>query len=216
MKISSMLKLCAVSMLFLYQTGGYLSAQLAGVTRPIKQVTTMQDPSDPSQNIYLFTHEYTLAPDIKKIFEGWPAQDVATLLGYFYQASASPEAVEKLVREFSTNNGRFLVAMLKAMGIDINKQEADGSTPLIRAAIIGDASIIEHLLKEPTINVNLQDGLECSALMYAAYFGHTACVNLLLNHPACDKTIKNRDNLSAQDLALQNNQQEIVRLFTLD
>lgn len=82
----------------------------------------------------------------------------------------------------------------------VDKPDADGLTPLMRAAARADAAAMSALLAVGA-DVNYQtEGTRLSALMCAAYFGHTAIVETLLGRGA-KPDLKDAVGASAADWA---------------
>ena len=65
--------------------------------------------------------------------------------------------------------------------LDVNLQDRDGDSALIRASYCGYAEIVELLLSRPEIDVNLQNRYGNSALIEASRQGCTKVVKLLLS-----------------------------------
>ncbi len=78
------------------------------------------------------------------------------------------------------------VKNLVEKGLDVNKKDLSGSTPLIHAATGGHADVVNYLIsKGADVNVK-ENSLHLSALSAAAAGGHADTVLLLLNAGATD------------------------------
>lgn len=66
---------------------------------------------------------------------------------------------------------------------DINHQDTDGYTPLIKASAIGDRRMVK-LLIENGADVNIQNNYGDTALIRASERGHLKIVKLLINRGA--------------------------------
>ena len=75
-----------------------------------------------------------------------------------------------------------LVKLLKS-GANVNEQNEDGYSSLMRASATGDDSVVSTLLQYHA-NVDLQDKRGWSALMFAITYGHDDIALLLLEHGA--------------------------------
>jgi ankyrin repeat protein len=75
--------------------------------------------------------------------------------------------------------------------IDVNVRAPgrQGTTALIRAAALGQESVVEKLLAIPDIDVNKPDGLGCTAISRAVQRARKGCVDLLLRCSATDLTL---------------------------
>ena len=71
-----------------------------------------------------------------------------------------------------------VVRMLIDAGVDVNRPDAEGFTPLIRAAVSGNVEIVKALLKAGA-DVSAQDTKERTALMWAEQKGKTEVAALL-------------------------------------
>ena len=95
-----------------------------------------------------------------------------------------------------------------AEGCDINKQDSDGMTPLIRAvnfSILDDKTymrvIVELFTADQKINMNIQDKKGNSALHYAVANRNIIAVNLLLKQGASPH-IRNLSNMTPYEYGL--------------
>jgi ankyrin repeat protein len=98
-----------------------------------------------------------------------------------------------------------VVALLK-QGCPVNYQDPRASkrqqTPLMAASIGGQADIVRMLLRnaEAQEHIDDQDSIGRTALMRAASVGALSVTAILLN-AGCDRTLKDKDGLTARDHA---------------
>jgi ankyrin repeat protein len=76
-----------------------------------------------------------------------------------------------------------VVRLLLAKGVDVNRANANGSTPLIWAAEAGNVDLARELIAHGA-NVNAQDGFGQTALILATQHKYEGIVRLLLAHNA--------------------------------
>ena len=86
-----------------------------------------------------------------------------------------------------------------------------GRTPLLTAAQRGHLNVCNYLLIEKNANINTQDEEQSTALTLAAEKNHLNVVELLLKNKA--KNLKNKWNKSALDLAVENNNEDMIKLL---
>ncbi|HWW88487.1 MAG TPA: ankyrin repeat domain-containing protein, partial [Vicinamibacterales bacterium] len=65
-------------------------------------------------------------------------------------------------------------------GADVNAANPEGVTPLMRAAMDGEADIVQTLLAAGGMNVNAQSESGETALFHAALYGRSEVVKLLI------------------------------------
>jgi ankyrin repeat protein len=87
--------------------------------------------------------------------------------------------------------------------------DADGLTPLMRAAARGDAAQVTSLLDGGAEANQAHADLRLTPLMFAAYFGRDAVVTLLLEKGAT-ANLKDAAGASAADWAAQNGHQAVA------
>lgn len=98
-----------------------------------------------------------------------------------------------------------MVALLK-QGCPVNYQDPRASkrqqTPLMAASIGGQPDIVRMLLRnaEAQEHIDDQDSIGRTALMRAASVGALSVTAILLN-AGCDRTLKDKDGLTARDHA---------------
>lgn len=118
-------------------------------------------------------------------------------------ARADDDPGERRCREIvrAAEQGSTVLRNIVSRGYDINMQDEDGETPLIRAAEKGRAEAVRVLL-EAGADVNARDREGNTALMEAADEGHSAIVSLLIAAGA-DVTLRDRDGETALDKAVE-------------
>jgi ankyrin repeat protein len=96
--------------------------------------------------------------------------------------------------------------------VDANRQDDDGATCLMFAAMRGHAAVVE-LLAERGANIDAQDAISgWTALMQATYYGHKAVSRLLIDHGA-NVNIQAKNGCTAFDIASIIGDTEVVRLL---
>lgn len=83
-------------------------------------------------------------------------------------------------------------------GIDVNKQDATGATPLMLAAAIGRESILNLLLSRHDVDINALEGEGKTALTHAAENKCVGAVRLLLDTPGINVNIGRVISLASQ------------------
>ena len=100
----------------------------------------------------------------------------------------------------AAGHGHVRVAkVLLARGWDIEAKDDGGGRPLHWAALLGHLQMIQLLVRRGAM-VDCQRNCNSTPLHSAAGKGHSATVSLLLNLGA-DRTIKNNDGETAEDIA---------------
>lgn len=92
-----------------------------------------------------------------------------------------------------------IVEELLALGVDLNRLNADGCNALWLACYNGSHAVIERLIAAG-INIDQQNGNGASCLMYVSSNSKPDLVKLLLEKGA-NLNLKNFDDFSALDLA---------------
>ena len=132
--------------------------------------------------------------------------------------------------EMDTKNwSRFSIAVLKKdygaikklikSGEDVNKENADGSTPLFLAVQMNNHEAVKHLLAARKIDVNKavilqgRGGYATTPLHEAALYGRTECLKLLLAARGIDVNRVNGLNDTPLFYAVLGNSTECVKLL---
>ncbi len=102
---------------------------------------------------------------------------------------------------------------LVALALAQPSADADGLTPLMRAAARGDAAQVTTLLGGGADPNSAHAEVRVTPLMFAAYSGHEAVVQLLLDKGA-RPNLKDAAGASAADWAAQNGHQAIAERLT--
>jgi uncharacterized protein len=84
-------------------------------------------------------------------------------------------------------------------GVDVNKADSNGWTPLMLASKLGHTSIVRELLDNGA-GADYKNHGGSTALLWAATFGHADVVRLLVRHGA-DTSLRNNFGLTALDMA---------------
>ena len=104
--------------------------------------------------------------------------------------------------------------LLEHPDIDVNAQDSDGDTALLRAALMGNADAAELLLEHPDIDPNARDAaFGATALMWACLHGRVEVVKLLLEHPDIDVNIKNHAGATALTISQRRASAEKARRY---
>ena len=98
-----------------------------------------------------------------------------------------------------------LRVLLDHAGVDVNKADDGGVSPLGAAASAGHEDCCRLLLALPAqrCHVNRQDNMGYSALAHAAVAGHVRVVHALLEDEGVDVELRTRAGKTAQELAEQ-------------
>ena len=124
-------------------------------------------------------------------FNGYPLLHIASAKGYV-----------EIVR-----------MMLEKPEIDVNLQDKDGWTAIMRASRWGYTEIVKLLLERPEIEINLQTSSGSTALMMASYSGHIEIVQLLLERPENDINLQTKRGETALIWASYYGYTEVVKLL---
>lgn len=112
----------------------------------------------------------------------------------------------------ASNQNENVINLILQYNPNINYRDTLGRTPLHMAAGSGNEKGMQILLNKPGIDVNaLSNGRE-TPLMRAVVFGRKNCVEMLIKAGA-DPNIKNISGQGANDIALGNQNIEILNLL---
>ncbi|KAI9288516.1 hypothetical protein BC943DRAFT_372358 [Umbelopsis sp. AD052] len=180
-----------------------------------KAPPTQQPNSDNNNNEPIISYFIMLGDKI---------EDEETILSYREMSDA--EKTERITKIFtraaSNGDARKIRHMLSQEQlipfIDIDRQDEDGTTPLIYAACFGALDVLRALL-EAGANPNRQDKIGWSALMWAANNNHEDIVRTLIEFGGCPTPKSNsgcsvfdfinKENKSLNDLLARNSRDSI-------
>jgi len=113
----------------------------------------------------------------------------------------------------SENGDDEMIQLLQATGeVDVNAQNDDGETSLIKASNLGLASSVSNLLPWG-VDVNHMDSHRMTALMYASSNGYVEVVRLLLKTGRTNINIQDMHGSTALTHATNGDHYEIVKLI---
>ena len=122
------------------------------------------------------------------------------------------DATEKCVEGYLAIGYVAIIRFMLERGADINRQCADGNTPLIDAAIMGETEAVNLLLCHGAV-VDLPNGsVQCTALHFACFKGHEGAVRLLLAAGA-STTLEDSRGCRPMDLATEPRHGAVRRLL---
>lgn len=104
--------------------------------------------------------------------------DDTELLKLLLTAGVDPNYSDVLIKAVKSGKEECVQLLLAAPGINVNKEDEQGFTPLYCAAWLGRTECIKLLLAAPGIDVNKRTPV-VTPLFSAARNGHTECVKLL-------------------------------------
>ncbi len=144
-----------------------------------------------------------------------PDPDVLSIL---IKVGADPTAIDNfgsnlLMLAAQHNTGAAVIQTLLETGFDANMPNESGTTALMTAALSYNSrpNIVKALV-EGGANVNTQDGFGRTALIYATSRNDISVVKVLLELGA-DPLIEAKDGVSALEVAIENNHQELIDLL---
>ncbi|KAG9402657.1 hypothetical protein AC1031_007265 [Aphanomyces cochlioides] len=108
--------------------------------------------------------------------------------------------------------------LMEEIDIDVNNANKEGHTAMVMACATGAVDVVQLLITEcPQLNVNYQTP-ECgnTALLIAVRENHPKIVESLLEHPEIDISLENKEGLTAMDLAIQKELNDIIELLMLN
>lgn len=104
--------------------------------------------------------------------------------------------------------------LLATPGIDVNRVDKFGSTPLLLSVNAGlNIEFIRELLSIPDININKKDDYGYSALHSAVINSQIEIVKELLKHPTIQVNLYDKGGLTALDLAISYENNDIITLL---
>jgi ankyrin repeat protein len=115
------------------------------------------------------------------------------------------------LRESILNRWHEVFCGLLSAGTDPNGNEANGSTPVMMAALVGDAAVVKALLRAG-VDINRQDISGHTALIMAAGSHCADCVDFLLASGA-NLDLRDNEGDTALTLAAQLDETEIVSML---
>ncbi|KAL9647414.1 hypothetical protein ABK040_006777 [Willaertia magna] len=126
----------------------------------------------------------------------------------------SMKVKEKQLRSACEYDEYEKVKQLLEEGVDVNSFDERSGTPLIKACQWGSLKIVQLLVDEYNASINHKTVIG-TPLHWAAYNGHLDVVKFLLSKGA-DKTIKNNDGLTAEEVSRNRGIKEEVWMFIRD
>lgn len=127
---------------------------------------------------------------------GRNAMHYAVRSGAFEYSKLLKEKVDLKEKEQKTQ----ILEHLISRGIDLNAQDSEGRTPLMDAIIQGDLEAVK-LLRKNGANINLKDAYGNTALILASLVNNSEIVQYLINDVEIDLNARNKDGLSALNIA---------------
>lgn len=146
------------------------------------------------------------ADDEAKFFADFSAAYSKLLsLGCKTATPVYPHATTAFSAEFRDHSMHGSIEHCKAAvekGADVHSREKNsGRTALHKACYWNHTHMMDWMLKDLKINTNVQDYNGDTALHDASMFGHKKVVEALLE-AGCDRSIKNKEGMTAADVAL--------------
>ena len=103
-----------------------------------------------------------------------------------------------------------IIEKLVNAGADVNLSDKHKKTPVIYAATVGHVQTLDLLVSK---GGDVNYGSDTTALMEAVIWDRQKAVKYLLLHGA-DPAIKNSEGKTAEDIAVEQNKDEIIQLFS--
>ncbi|KAK5997079.1 Ankyrin-3-like protein [Cladobotryum mycophilum] len=132
---------------------------------------------------------------------------VLSSIVYFNRENALTSATEK------RNIPAMRLLLDRKWGIDCNKGNRLGKTPLHYAALNGHLEAVQLLLAQPGVDFNHEDYDRNTPLHYAGQNGHLEAVQLLLAQPGIDLSPKDKNHKTPLHMAASNSNHEVIRLL---
>ncbi|XP_054011520.1 osteoclast-stimulating factor 1-like [Hylaeus anthracinus] len=121
------------------------------------------------------------------------------------------EEIELPLHDAARRGNLSLLTEYIKQGVLTTSLDAMGNIPLYWAARAGHLDCVKKILSTPNPVINVQNKMGETPLHVAASRGHIDVVNLLLDYGA-DPTIKNNDNLVAEQLSSDLSIKNIIQL----
>ncbi|MHA7841092.1 MAG: ankyrin repeat domain-containing protein [Gammaproteobacteria bacterium] len=116
------------------------------------------------------------------------------------------------IMHYAASNGQIpVLEQLLSAGIEINKANNFGVTPLLVAACNGHTDTVRWLLQEGGASIKERNEQKYTALLNAAYNGHTDTVMWLLNEAGASIADKSKEKNTALISAAHNGHLDTVR-----
>ena len=145
--------------------------------------------------------------------------DLETKEGYTALLAAAEERVDAVNHEFIRNDdGRECLAVEYLLDRTVYRPSINleatmsGHTPLIRACVLSRGEVVEALL-DRNADINYVNKFGRTALHYAALAGDAVCTRILIERFA-DKTIEDKDGLTAYQIADRENFTSVMTLLS--
>ena len=103
-----------------------------------------------------------------------------------------------------------LESLLRNPGLNINKKNVVGWTPLHFASSQGHAEAVKLLLAHPNINVNVTSAHGQTAFLLGCWNGRASIVQLLLKDPRVDTTLADHSDCTPWWHACRNKHREVI------
>jgi len=136
----------------------------------------------------------------------------------FFTQGLARTANESLYRAAASGDYEWVKREVEKYGADINWKNSVGKTPLIKTCERGHARIVQYLLLKKNkagkryIDYNAVDDKCETALHKASRKGKPLIVKMLFQAGA-DRTVRNKDGLTALDMAKNKHRKEVIKLF---
>lgn len=118
----------------------------------------------------------------------------------------------KSFRKVSVKRHKELVRILIKNGADVNLQNSEGNTSIIRAAITGKYELIKYLIFKENAKINVKNFNGETALHVAAKYNQMNVVDVLLDADA-DVRVKNNKNQTAFEVAVKYHNVNVAKIL---
>lgn len=116
-------------------------------------------------------------------------------------------------REKQPYNDLMIDMLLARPDIQVNKLGIHGTSPLMVAAGVGVARVVEKLIARDDVDINLAGTTGFTALMYACYEGRPKVVSVLLAHPKISPGIMDINLRTPLSHAAQSGNTLVIRML---